>query len=143
MSQTAIYILWASAIVIFAIVEGATVQLVSVWFVLGAVAALIAALCGAGFAVQIILFTAVSLLALVITRPLVKKFVKPKVQATNADRCLGAEGIVTERIDNIAATGQVKVKGNVWTARSASGACIEAGTTVRVERIEGVKLIVK
>ena len=142
MSQTSVYILWAAAILIFGIIEGITVQLVSVWFVIGAIAALIASFCGAGFPLQIILFAAVSVVALIATRPLVKKFIKPKIQSTNADRCIGETGVVCERIDNLAATGLVKVKGSVWTARSGTEACIEEGTLVKVERIEGVKVIV-
>ena len=142
MARAGVYILWAAAIVIFAVLEGVTVQLVSVWFVLGAIAALIAAFCGAGFYVQIILFAAVSLAALAATRPLVKKFVQPKVRRLNANRCIGATGVVTQRIDNLAATGQIKVNGSIWTARSASGEVIESGQTATVERIEGVKVIV-
>lgn len=142
MNQTSVYILWAAAIVIFAVLEAVTVQLVSIWFVAGSIAALIAALCGANFLTQILIFTAVTLLALVITRPIVKKYLKPKVQSTNADRCIGEEAVVTEKIDNMAGTGFVKVSSNVWTARSAGGETYEAGEIVTVERIEGVKLIV-
>ena len=142
MNQTSIYILWAAAIVIFAVLEAVTVQLVSIWFVFGAIAALIASLCGANFLTQILIFTGVTVLTLIVTRPLVKKHLKPKVQSTNADRCIGKEAVVTERIDNMAATGQVKVGGNIWTARSAFSDVIEAGEIVRVEKIDGVKLIV-
>lgn len=142
MSQTGMYCIWAVAIVVFAVLEGVTVQLVSVWFVIGAIAALIAALCGAGFITQIIFFAAVSLAALILTRPLVKKYIKPKIQSTNADRCIGAEAIVTVRIDNLAATGQVKVKGTHWSARSETGETIEVGEIVKVNKIEGVKVIV-
>ena len=143
MSQTLMYIVWAIAILGFAVLEGLTVQLVSIWFVLGAAAALVAALCGANFTVQIVLFAAVSVISLLLTRPFVKKWLKIKAESTNADRCIGARAVVTERIDNLAATGQVKVQGAVWTARSESGAVIEAGQTVTVKHIEGVKLIVE
>ncbi|MBR0415162.1 MAG: NfeD family protein [Clostridia bacterium] len=143
MSQTAVYILWAAAILVFAVLEGLTVQLVSIWFVLGSVAALIAALCGASFTVQVVLFAAVSVISLLLTRPFVKKWLKIKAESTNADRCIGARAVVTETIDNLAATGQVKVQGAVWSARSASGAVVETGQTVTVKRIEGVKLIVE
>ena len=142
MSQTTMYILWAAAIIIFAVLEGITVQLVSVWFVLGAVAALITAFCGGTLITQLVVFTLVSVITLVVTRPLVKKCVKPKVQSTNADRCIGESGVVTEKIDNLAATGLVKVKGSIWTARSGTEESIEAGELVTIERIEGVKVIV-
>ena len=89
------------------------------------------------------LFVAVSVVALMATKPLVKKYLRPRIQATNADRCVGRTGVVLEDIDNLAATGQVRVCGSVWSARSTDGAPIAAGTTVVVDRIEGVKLMVR
>lgn len=142
MNQTAVYILWAAAIVIFAVLEAVTVQLVSIWFVFGSVGALISAFCGANFLTQVLIFIGVTVLTLLITRPIVKKHLKPKIESTNADRCIGEEAIVTETIDNTEATGFAKVGGSVWSARSASGERIEAGEKVKVNSIEGVKLIV-
>ena len=66
-----------------------------------------------------------------------------KKEDTNAGRYLGKIGIVTSEINNIAAVGQVKVLGNVWSARSSDGSIIPAGASVLVLRIEGVKLIVE
>lgn len=142
-TQTTVYIFWAAAILIFGIAEAITVQLVSIWFLVGAIAALIAALCGASPVIQIIIFIAVSVLALVITRPFVKKFVSSKKQKTNYDRVIGQIGIVTEDIDNINAAGQVKADGKIWTARSIDSSIIPAGSEVVIDRIDGVKLIVK
>lgn len=142
-TQTTVYIFWAAAILIFGIAEAVTVQLVSIWFLVGAIAALIAALCGASPVIQIIIFIAVSVLALVITRPFVKKFVSSKKQSTNYDRVIGQIGIVTEDINNINAKGQVKADGKIWTARSVDDSIIPAGSEVIVNRIDGVKLIVK
>ena len=142
-TQTTVYIFWAAAILIFGIAEAVTVQMVSIWFLVGAIAALIAALCGAPPVIQIIVFIAVSVLALVITRPLVKKYISPKKENTNADRVIGQIGIVIENIDNINAIGQVKVDGKIWTARSADNSNIPAGSEVVIDRIDGVKLIVK
>ena len=129
--------IWILAAVVFGVLEGITAQLVSIWFVLGAVAAAVAAACGG------VLFVAVSVVALLATKPLVKKYLRPRIQATNADRCVGRTGVVLEDIDNLAATGQVRVCGSVWSARSTDGAPIAAGTTVVVDRIEGVKLMVR
>ena len=84
----------------------------------------------------------VSALLLACRRPLVRKYVTPKVTATNAQALVGQVVLVTESIDNLAAQGAVKVNGVVWTARSASGANIPAGTKVQIDRIEGVKLFV-
>ena len=138
MSLEKMYIVWICAAVLFGIFEALTAQLVSVWFVIGAVAALVSSLAGAELYVQIIVFIAVSVLMLLITRPLVVK-----AEPTNADRCIGKTATVTEDIDNINATGQVKVDGQIWTARSVNSSIIKKGTSVTVEKIDGVKLIVK
>lgn len=143
LSENTAYIIWAVAIIVFGIAEAATAQLVSIWFVIGAVAGLISAFCGANFYVQLIVFIAVSVLALVITRPLVKKYIKPKKEHTNADRVLTQDGIVVEEINNTLGKGQVKVDGKLWTARSENGDIIPEGSIVKTEKISGVKLIVK
>lgn len=135
-------VFWAVAIVVFGILEAITAQLVSIWFVIGSVGALIAAVCKAPIWIQIVIFIVISVLALLLTKPLVKKYIKPKMQKTNADRCIGSEGIVLEEINNLAATGQVKVNGNVWTARASNGEIIPVDTVVIIDKIEGVKLLV-
>ena len=135
--------LWLGAAVLFGIVEALTAGLVSIWFVAGAAAALIGALLGAGTGVQMALFLAVSAAALAATRPLVRRFTKDGTVATNADRALGETAKVTEAIDNAASTGAVYVDGKTWTARSADGSVIPPGATVKVLRMEGVKLFVK
>lgn len=142
-SQTTIYIIWAAAIILFGVFEGITVQLVSIWFMLGAITALVAALLGVSFPIQILIFVAVTILALVITRPLVKKYIHPKKVHTNADKVIGQIGIVTAQIDNVSAEGQVKVDGKEWTARAVNNEIIPEGEKVIIEKIEGVKLIVK
>ena len=135
--------LWLGAAVLFGVVEALTAGLVSIWFVAGAAAALIGALLGAGTGVQVALFLAVSAAALAATRPLVRRFTKDGTVATNADRALGETAKVTEAIDNAASTGAVYVDGKTWTARSADGTVIPAGSRVVVESMEGVKLFVK
>ena len=134
---------WLAALIAFAILEAATVQLVTIWFAGGALAGLIAALCKAPVWLQIALFAVVSVLALILTRPLVKKITAAKFSPTNADRFIGQTGVVTKRIDNLQASGEVRVKGAVWTARSEDEAvAIEENETVTVKRIDGAKLIV-
>lgn len=142
MADVKMYVVWAALIVAFCVLEGITAQLVSIWFVIGAIAALIAQLCGASLIIQIVVFIAVSIVALLVTRPIVKKKLNTKTEKTNADRCIGMQGVVTEVIDNLAPTGQVKVDGKIWTARSSTGENIPEGTVVTVEKIDGVKLIV-
>ena len=125
-------IFWLAMIVVAVVVEAMTNQLVSIWFVLGGIAALIANLCGAPLYVQWILFVVVSAIALVCTRPLVRKLTRFRQIA-----------VVTQEINNTAAAGQAKVLGSIWTARSARGTVIPAGTEVVVRAIEGVKIIVE
>ena len=135
---------WAAALVVFLIVEAVTAGLVSIWFVFGSLVALICAALGAAVWLQIFWFVIVSVATLVLTRPLVKRYVDSRSVATNADRSIGRAAVVTERIDNLAATGAVKLDGVVWTARSTDDAvAIETGERVTVRAIEGVKLIVE
>lgn len=135
--------IWLAALVVFAIVEASTVTLVSIWFVGGSLAALIAALAGGPLWLQATLFLAVSVLLLLCLRPLLRKFYSPKKIRTNAPANIGKLAIVTEDIDNLQSQGAVKLSGLVWTARSTGGGIIRAGTIVRVNSIEGVKLFVE
>ena len=134
-------ICWLIALVALAVLEGVTVTLVSLWFALGALAALITSFFVDNIWVQFAVFLVVSLATLLVIRPLTRRYVTPSQVATNADRAVGAEGIVIQAIDNRKAQGQVTVSGAVWTARSESEEVIPQGAQVRVLRIEGVKLI--
>ena len=136
-------IFWLAAFIVFAIGEAGTGGLVSVWFAVGALAGLFATALGAGLWLQITVFLGVSALALALFKPLSSKLLKTKASATNADRVIGASALVTQSIDNTQAQGQVKVNGQVWSARSAQNVVIPAGTDVKVLRIEGVKVIVE
>ncbi len=135
-------ILWLILTVILLITEAATVTVVSLWFAAGSLAAMAVALLGGGIWLQVLVFLVVSAAALTTLRPLVRKYLTPKLTATNIDSIIGAIGIVTADIDNISASGQVKLNGMDWTARSTSGEPMEAGTKVRVDKIEGVKVFV-
>ena len=135
-------IVWLVALLVFLFVEAQSVTMVSLWFAAGALAALIAALCGAELWLQIVLFFVVSIALLAALRPLARKFFTPKITKTNVDSIIGAQGLVTAPIDNIVAQGQVKLNGMEWTARSTSGEIIPIGTQVVVDKIEGVKVFV-
>ena len=135
-------IVWLVLMVLLFIIEAATAGLTVIWFALGALAALIAALFGAQIWLQVLWFLVVSIATLWFTRPLALKYLNGRSVATNADRVVGMEGVVCEDIDNLAGTGAVKLDGKEWTARSDSGANIPSGSIVKVRRIEGVKLIV-
>ncbi len=134
---------WMVAMVGLLIAEGVCpFHLVTIWFAVGALIAGIAALLGAQIWLQAVLFLVVSCGLLAATLPLVKKFLTPKITKTNVDAIIGTQGHITQAVDNIDATGQVKLGGMYWTARSADGQPIPEGTLVQVERIEGVKVFV-
>lgn len=135
-------VLWALAAVVFLVIELITVAMVSIWLVAGAIAALIAALCGAAVWLQTALFVAVSAVCFLALYPRLKKLVGKNRQATNLDRVVGATCVVTQRIDNLAGTGAVSVDGKTWTARTENGETVEEDALVTVRRIDGVKLIV-
>lgn len=135
--------IWSVLIVVFAAVELATVGLASIWFALGALAALLVTLLHVPVAAQIAVFLVVSVAALIVTRPLAKKYLNSRTQRTNADRVLGTSALCTETINNTLGTGAVQVDGKIWSARSTNGKIIEAGATVAVVEIAGVKLIVE
>ena len=135
--------LWLVLLVIFGIVEAATVGLTSIWFAAGALVAMVAALLHAPLWAQIVLFLAVSFVALLLMRPLAKKYLTPSFQPTNADRIIGQEAVVTETIDNLKGRGLVSVDGTVWTARAEDEEPIAAGTVVKVLLIVGFKVFVE
>ncbi len=136
-------VFWIAVMVIMFIVEAATVSFVSIWFAGGALAALITALLGGESLVQFVVFTAVSVILLVCMWPLRNRLTRRGVVKTNADRVVGMTAVVTERIDNLAGTGAVRVDGKIWTARSINGETLEVGDIVLVARMESVKLYVE
>lgn len=140
MSEAAI--VWLALMVVFLAAETATVGLVSLWFAAGSLAALLTALAHGPVWLQTLLFVVVSAGLLLALRPLVKKYLSPKLTATNVDSVVGSTGLVTAAIDNVSAAGQVKLGAMEWTARSTSGKPIPAGTLIRADRIEGVKVFV-
>ena len=135
---------WIGVAVVLAIIEGATLNLATIWFVIGSIFALIAAALGLALFWQIAVLLVVSVILLVFTRPvLVEKLQVGKIK-TNADSLVGETCYVTEDIDNIKSQGSVKVHSLIWTARSTDDAVtIKKGAKVVIEAIEGVKLIVK
>lgn len=136
-------IFWAVATVGFIVIELITVGLASIWFALGALCALIAALLGARVWLQIVWFVIISAATLILTRPLVKKYINGRTHPTNADRVIGMKAVVKEEIDNLAETGAVLADGKIWSARSADGSIIALSSLVTVKEIQGVKLVVE
>ena len=137
-------VFWLIAMVVLLVIEAVVPGLISIWFALGALAALISALFHAPIWLQIVWFVAVSVIALILTRPLVRKYVNGRITPTNADMVIGKDAVVTEAIDNLHSRGSVLLDGKTWTARmDRETEKAEKGETVRVLRIEGVKLIVE
>ncbi|MBQ6539554.1 MAG: NfeD family protein [Oscillospiraceae bacterium] len=138
-----ILIFWFVLIVAFTAIEAATMNVTSIWFVIGSLAGLLCALFGGSVPLQILLFVLASGVSLALGRPFMKKYLDVAKTPTNADRVLGMVGTVTEEINNTLSTGAVTVGGRVWTARSLTGEVLKVGAYVRPQAIDGVKLIVK
>lgn len=135
-------IVWLVVMIVSLVTETITVTLTSIWFGAGALAALIVSFPVKNVWIQLVVFLVVSVLCMLAIRPLAKRYMTPRQVATNADRVIGMEGIVTEPIDNLNAQGQVSVGGTIWTARTEDGQAAPRGSRVRVLRIEGVKVMV-
>ncbi|MBR5559406.1 MAG: NfeD family protein [Oscillospiraceae bacterium] len=135
--------IWLVIAVIFGVIEAATVQLMSIWFAIGAVAAMIASLLGAGVWVQFAVFLIVAIIVLAFTRPMVKKVLKVGHVHTNADSVIGRIGAITVDIPGPGEVGRVLVDGQDWSAISEDGSFIPKGERVLVKSIEGVKLVVE
>ena len=136
------WLIWLGLMVLFGVVEAATVNMVSIWFVGGSLAAMIADLLGAGIWGQLVVFLVVAIALLACLRPFVRKFVTPKQTATNADMALGREAYLTETVDNLRGTGGLKLDGKEWTVRSMDDQILPEGSLVKIVKLEGVKLYV-
>ena len=135
--------IWIGIAAFLTAVEIATVQLVSVWFVLGALCAALTTIFTDSIVIQIVVFVSVSLVTLIATRPLVKK-AKQKIRPlrTNSDRLIGETGVMLADLNDMHSVGQAKVMGKVWSVKS-DVMPLKKGDTVRVLAVEGVKLIVR
>lgn len=135
---------WLSVVILSVILEAATLTLVSIWFIPSALISMILAFCDVALWIQIVIFAVCSSLFLIFMKPIFTKVFAIKHTATNADAVIGEQAVVTEPINNLEGVGQVKVKGQIWTARSSDGnITYEKGDVLNVIAIEGVKLICK
>lgn len=136
--------IWLILLILFLVVEIFTTALVSIWFCVGAAAAWIGDILNLSFNTQLIIFLIISIVSLICTRPLVKKLMKSSNEVrTNVDSLIDKEAVVTQKIDNLHGMGEVKINGQLWTARSCDGSMISEHSVVVIEKIEGVKLLVK
>ena len=135
---------WFILFVILLLIEIFTMALTTVWFAAGALVAFVVALLGQDAWVQVVVFLVVSIVLLILTRPLAKKFFNSNREATNADRLVGQKAVVLEKIDTLHGVGRVDINGMEWAAKTEDiNGEIEVGTVVLIEGIQGVKLIVK
>lgn len=134
--------IWIGLAVVLAVLEISTTQLVSIWFVVGALAAAVTTVFTDSLLIQVIVFVLISAICLVVTRPFVKKVLKTKQINTNADSLIGKTGIITIEVDNTLAQGQISVNGQIWSARCEDDSSVlKVGQKAKVKSISGVKLI--
>ena len=134
------WILWLIVVILLTFLEAITINLVSVWFIASGLVSLFLSFVVDKFIIQFAVFVVLGLILMVLTRPILVKKFKRKDIKTNLDRVIGMEGIVTEEITKLT-VGEVKVDGKKWSAISDKK--IEVGTTIIVESIDGVKLVVR
>ncbi len=137
-----ITMIWTIILVIAIIVEAVTIDLVSIWFAVGAAAALVGEMFGMSQTFQVMLFTIISVVCIIGTRPLAKKYLRGNTIKTNLDRVIGKHCLVTQKItaDN---RGEIKVMGNLWSASSLDNETIEVGDYAEIVSIEGAHVVVR
>ena len=136
-------ITWLIVLVVCLVVEFSTLGLTSIWFAGGALLSMIIALIGGPLWLQILVFLVASIVLLIFTRPVATKYFNKNRTKTNVNSIAGRQAIVTETIDNLKGMGQIVTNGMEWTARCLDDSVIEEGAVVTIEKIEGVKAIVK
>ncbi|MBR6717410.1 MAG: NfeD family protein [Oscillospiraceae bacterium] len=136
-------IFWGVIFVISLIAEIASMQLISIWFTVGSVGAFIAAMKGVGFPGQLGIFVAISLVLLLVTRPLLAKLRVNTEPRTNADKNIGETAVIIEEVDPALGTGRARIGGVDWIAVSETGEILPAEAIVIVTRVEGAKLFVR
>lgn len=137
-------IIWLIVAIILAIIELSTLGLVTIWFAIGAIFAMISALLGANIWVQLICFIIVSIAILLSVRPLAEKYVNRNTKKTNIDAVVGRRLVAKTDIDNIHGKGKIDMDGSIWLAQSSvDEIVINAGEEVRVVKVVGAKLIVE
>lgn len=135
---------WLIVLIACLVIEAVTTQLLTIWFAVGSVGAMIAASLGFGGLVQFGVCLVLSIVLLILLRPVTRNVLRPKSDRTNADRILGQTAVVIQTIDDRNGTGQIRLMGQIWTARSVyKDEIIAEGETVIVRQISGVKAIVE
>lgn len=137
-------IFWLVLFVIFLVAEILTLGLTTIWFAGGSLVAFVLALLDVSLPIQIVAFLIVSIVLLILTRPIAVKFFNQKREKTNVDSLIGQKAIVLEAIDSLHGSGRVEINGMEWSAKTEEyGQILEQGEVVIVQAIQGVKLVVK
>ena len=143
--MVSMWVIWLAIAVVMFIIEAVTTGLATLWFGIGALVAMIMDLCGASVPAQVIVMAIVSIVCFVLcmiwVRPKLESLRKKNIQRTKADRLIGKEGVVIVPLNNTEGKGQVKVDGQIWSAKAEAD--IAEGIRVTVKAIEGVKLVVE
>ena len=134
--------IWLIVLVACLVVEISTLGLTSIWFAGGALLAMLIAMIGGPLWLQVLIFLVTSVVLLIFTRPIARKYFNKNREKTNVNSKIGKQAIVTVTIDNLKGEGQIVTEGMEWTARSLDSSVIEEGSVVTIEKIEGVKAIV-
>lgn len=133
------FYIWLAIVIILSIIEAATVNLVSIWFVVSGIITMIVTLLTDNLTIQITTFLLLGIIFMLLTRKTIKK-ISPEKAKTNLERIIGMEGIVTEKITKTT-PGEVKVDGKKWTAIANN--TIDTGTAVKILEINSTKLKVE
>ena len=136
-------IIWLIIVAVMLIIEIFTMGLTTIWFSLGAVAAAIASGLEAPIWLQIVLFSVVSVLVMILVRPFAVKVINKERIKTNIEEIVGEKAVVIEEIDNEKEKGMVRYRGVEWMARSVDGSILAVDEIVTIDTVSGVKLIVK
>jgi membrane protein implicated in regulation of membrane protease activity len=136
-------VFWIIVAIVCGIIEAATLELTTIWFVIGSIVALVLASFEVPFIIQVIVFLSISLILLIYTRPLATKRLNIGKEKTNVEAIIGRHGIVIEKIDNMIGKGEVKIGGQIWSAKSSDDLSIEKDNEVEVVSVKGVHVIVR
>lgn len=134
---------WVIILIIAVIIEAVSLNMTAIWFAVGAIAALFVRMANGSFTTQLIVFVVISAVSMILLRPFTQKILKVNRETTNADRIIGQTAVVTVPIDNLKSTGQIRIFGQVWSAKSEKGEYIEEGESVKIISITGVKASVE
>ena len=136
--------MWIAIIGAAIIVEVITDQLVSIWFVPGAIIATILDYFEVDFVWQVLVVLVLAAAGIVFAKTYLAKKISSRIIKTNIEAIIGERCVVTEKIDNYVGCGQVKIKGQIWSARGVEEDDVfEEGESLHVVAIEGVKVICK